>query len=160
MGPAPYRDEARKFVPSCTLPPLWGRSTTSATSTLNIPETWKVAWPSDDTQKLAPQVIPVNYLRWDVINRGAEDDWGVQNVDAPQVRIVSMNAGPGAGPHRDHGRNRQRRHGPGLRERQRDAGRREPESGWPKRPASTRFRTRLLPRQVSPYRIDFPGAKL
>nr|MBA3915002.1 hypothetical protein [Terriglobales bacterium] len=53
---------------------------------------WKVTWPNDESQKLAPQVIPVNYLRWDVINRGAEDDWGVQNVDAPQVRIVSMNA--------------------------------------------------------------------
>ena len=42
--------------------------------------------------KVAPQVIPVNYLRWDIINRGAEDDWGVQNVDSPQVRILSMNA--------------------------------------------------------------------
>jgi hypothetical protein len=37
-------------------------------------------------------VIPVNYLRWDIINRGSSDDWGVQNVDAPQVRIISMNA--------------------------------------------------------------------
>jgi len=54
--------------------------------------TWKVVWPTSKVPKLAPQVIPVNYLRWDVINRGAEDDWGVQNVDSPQVRIVSMNA--------------------------------------------------------------------
>ena len=34
----------------------------------------------------------MNYLRWDVISRGSSDDWGVQNVDSPQVRIVSMNA--------------------------------------------------------------------
>ena len=54
--------------------------------------TWKVSWPVSQTQKLAPQVIPVNYLRWDVINRGAGDDWGVQNVDSPQTRILSMNA--------------------------------------------------------------------
>jgi hypothetical protein len=35
-------------------------------------------------------VIPVNYLRWDVIYRGAGDDWGAQDVDGPHVRIVDM----------------------------------------------------------------------
>ena len=35
-------------------------------------------------------MIPVEYLRWDVINRGPGDDWGVQDVDAPNVRIVDM----------------------------------------------------------------------
>ena len=39
---------------------------------------------------MPPQVIPVNYLRWDVIYRGAEDDWGAQDVEAPHVRIVAM----------------------------------------------------------------------
>jgi hypothetical protein len=37
-----------------------------------------------------PQVIPVNYLRWDVIYRGAGDDWGAQDVEVPHVRIVDM----------------------------------------------------------------------
>jgi hypothetical protein len=37
-----------------------------------------------------PQVIPVNYLRWDVIYRGPADDWGAQDVEAPHVRIVDM----------------------------------------------------------------------
>src|SRR5215475_1334892 len=55
-------------------------------------ETWKVVWPVDTRAKMPPQVIPVNYLRWDVINRGSGDDWGMQNADSPQVRIVSMNA--------------------------------------------------------------------
>jgi hypothetical protein len=55
-------------------------------------DTWKVFWPVNKAPKLPPQVIPVNYLRWDVISRGASDDWGVQNVDSPQVRVVSMNA--------------------------------------------------------------------
>jgi hypothetical protein len=32
----------------------------------------------------------VNYLRWDVIYRGPEDDWGSQDVEAPHVRIVDM----------------------------------------------------------------------
>ncbi len=52
--------------------------------------TWKVVWPTTHAPKLAPQVIPVNYLRWDVINRGAEDDWGVQNVDSPQRRRANQ----------------------------------------------------------------------
>ncbi len=39
---------------------------------------------------MPPQVIPVNYLRWDVIYRGAGDDWGAQDVEAPHVRIVDM----------------------------------------------------------------------
>jgi hypothetical protein len=40
--------------------------------------------------RVPPQVIPVNYLRWDVIYRGPEDDWGAQDVESPHVRIVDM----------------------------------------------------------------------
>lgn len=53
---------------------------------------WKVEWPVEPQQKVPPQVIPVNFLRWDIVTRGADDDWGAQNVDAPRVRIISMNA--------------------------------------------------------------------
>jgi hypothetical protein len=52
---------------------------------------WRVLWPVQPRAKVPPQVIPVNYLRWDVVSRGADDDWGAQNVDAPRVRIISMN---------------------------------------------------------------------
>ena len=39
------------------------------------------------------QVIPVNYLRWDLVTgNAAGGEWGSHNVDAPHVRIVSMNA--------------------------------------------------------------------
>ena len=51
---------------------------------------WQVEWPIVKTPTLAPQVIPVNYLRWDVIYRGPGDDWGAQDVEAPHVRIVDM----------------------------------------------------------------------
>lgn len=51
---------------------------------------WEVDWPMQKRPALPPQVIPVEYLRWDVINRGPGDDWGVQDVDAPNVRIVDM----------------------------------------------------------------------
>jgi len=51
---------------------------------------WRVAWPVVLEAKVPPQVIPVNYLRWDVIYRGAGDDWGSQDVEAPHVRIIDM----------------------------------------------------------------------
>lgn len=51
---------------------------------------WEAEWPLEKEAKVPPQVIPVNYLRWDVIYRGAEDDWGAQDVESPHVRIVDM----------------------------------------------------------------------
>ena len=51
---------------------------------------WNVDWPITKQPTVPPQVIPVNYLRWDVIYRGAGDDWGAQDVNAPAVRIVDM----------------------------------------------------------------------
>ncbi len=53
-------------------------------------ERWQVVWPIHREAKIPPQVIPVNYLRWDVIYRGAGDDWGAQDVESPHVRIVDM----------------------------------------------------------------------
>lgn len=53
---------------------------------------WKVEWPVVKEAMAPPQVIQENYLRWDVITRGSDDDWGAQNVEAPRVRIISMNA--------------------------------------------------------------------
>lgn len=51
---------------------------------------WAVDWPLVKEPHVPPQVIAVNYLRWDVIYRGAGDDWGTQDVEAPHVRIVDM----------------------------------------------------------------------
>jgi hypothetical protein len=51
---------------------------------------WEVEWPLVKEARVPPQVIPVNYLRWDVIYRGPEDDWGAQDVESPHVRIVDM----------------------------------------------------------------------
>jgi hypothetical protein len=53
-------------------------------------DTWKPEWTIAKEPTLPPQVIPVNYLRWDVIYRGPGDDWGAQDVEAPHVRIVDM----------------------------------------------------------------------
>jgi hypothetical protein len=51
---------------------------------------WAVDWPLVKRQHVPPQVFAVNYLRWDVIYRGPGDDWGAQDVGAPHVRIVDM----------------------------------------------------------------------
>jgi hypothetical protein len=51
---------------------------------------WQVSWPLVKEARVPPQVIPVNYLRWDVIYRGSADDWGAQDVEAPHVLIVAM----------------------------------------------------------------------
>jgi len=51
---------------------------------------WQVQWPIQKEPVVPPQVIPVNYLRWDVISRSSAEDWGAQDVEAPHVRIVDM----------------------------------------------------------------------
>jgi hypothetical protein len=51
---------------------------------------WQAEWPIVKRPTVPPQVIPVNYLRWDVIYRGPGDDWGAQDAEAPHVRIVDM----------------------------------------------------------------------
>jgi hypothetical protein len=73
----------------------WATVVGDAVSTRNVRVVrnggdWQVEWPVTKEAALPPQVIPVNYLRWDVIYRGAGDDWGSQDVDAPHVRIIDM----------------------------------------------------------------------
>jgi hypothetical protein len=53
---------------------------------------WKVVWPKSEAINTPAQVIPVTYLRWDLVTGGAGDEWGAKNIDAPHVRITSMNA--------------------------------------------------------------------
>ncbi|HVO64142.1 MAG TPA: hypothetical protein VMT53_24695 [Terriglobales bacterium] len=122
-------------------------------------DVWKVDWPKPNIAKVPPQVIPVNYLRWDIIGRSAGDDWGVQNVDTPNVRITSMNA-------------IERPEGVVL------VGEVVNEDTVPAyvsvnatllKPDQTAIDQEssfdmiahtLLPRQVSPYRVDFPGIRI
>ena len=122
-------------------------------------DSWKVEWPVNPAPKLPPQVIPVNYLRWDVINRGAGDDWGVQNVDSPQVRILSMNAIQrpdsvvlvGEVVNEDSVPAYVNVGATLLDRSQRELAQ---ESSFDK------ISHTLLPKQVTPYRIDFPNMRL
>ena len=120
---------------------------------------WKVEWPVMKEAKVPPQVIQENYLRWDVITRGSSDDWGAQNVEAPRVRIVSMNAIPqgnntiivGEIENEDTvpgfvsvGATLIGKNGDVLGE----------ETSFDK------ISHTLLPKEISPFRIDFPKVKL
>jgi hypothetical protein len=120
---------------------------------------WKVDWPLRKEQAAPPQVIPVNYLRWDVIFRGSADDWGAQNVQSPRVRIIDMNAVSrgdatvilGEVVNEDTvpafvsvGATLESKDGKTLGQ----------EVSFDKMSHT------LLPKEVSPFRIDFPGVKL
>jgi len=55
-----------------------------------VADQWKVEWPLIKEPVVQPRVLSDDYLRWDVIYRGAGDDWGKQEVDSPHVTIVDM----------------------------------------------------------------------
>ena len=52
---------------------------------------WKIVWSTPNFPDVPPQVVPVNYLRWDLVSSSAQDEWGQRSVDSPKVRILSMN---------------------------------------------------------------------
>jgi len=119
---------------------------------------WKVLWPVARQPKIPPQVIPVNYLRWDILTRGLDDDWGAQNVDPPRVRIVSMNAIEQNGATIILGEIVNEDTVPGfvtvnatlLDKDGKVLGQEE---------SFDKMSHTLLPKEVSPFRIDFPGIK-
>lgn len=55
-------------------------------------DVWKTVLPKTEIPNVPARVIPVTFLRWDTVTGGASDEWGSRNVDAPHVRIISMNA--------------------------------------------------------------------
>jgi hypothetical protein len=52
---------------------------------------WKTVWPQTQVPTVPSQVVPVTYLRWDLVSGNGDDEWGSKNIDAPHVRIISMN---------------------------------------------------------------------
>jgi hypothetical protein len=120
---------------------------------------WKVEWPVEQQAKVPPQVIPVTFLRWDIVTRGNDDDWGAQNVDAPRVRIISMNAVPHDGGTTILGEIVNEDTVPGFVAVEAalvgtDGKTIGEESSFDK------LSHVLLPKEVSPFRIDFPNVKM
>jgi hypothetical protein len=116
---------------------------------------WKVNWPTPHLPNVPAQVVPVNYLRWDLVTPSSGDDWGERNVDAPKVRIISMNAVDYAGGSVIMGEVVNEDTIPAFVNVNakligKDGNALDEESSFDK------ISHVLLPRQVTPYRIDFP----
>jgi hypothetical protein len=119
---------------------------------------WKVQWPTEKEVSVPPQVIPVNYLRWDIVWRGAGDDWGAQNVENPNCRILSMNAVEHDGGLIIMGEVENEDTVPAFI----SVGAVLTDNGGKDVAQESSFDKIshvLLPKEVSPYRIDFPGIK-
>lgn len=122
-------------------------------------DSWKVMWPVQKPAKVPPQVIPVNYLRWDIINRGTDDDWGAQNVEAPRMRIISMNAVEKDGGVIVMGEIANEDTVPGFVS---VGATLVGKDGNPvgQEESFDKISHTLLPKEISPFRIDFPNTKL
>jgi hypothetical protein len=126
---------------------------------LNENGTWKVEWKAPKVQNVPPQVIPVNYLRWDIVSRGADDDWGAQNVAPPRVRLTSMNAIEKDGTTIIMGELVNEDTVPGfVTVNAQLIGKNNEVLG--EETAFDKMNHVVLPKEVSPFRIDFPGVKL
>jgi hypothetical protein len=120
---------------------------------------WKVIWPVAKQVKVPPQVIPVTFLRWDVVYRGAQDDWGAQDVAPPKVRITSMNAIEHEGSVIIMGEIVNDDTVPGfISVNATLIGKNDEVLG--EETAFDKISHVLLPKAVSPFRIDFPGVRL
>jgi hypothetical protein len=120
---------------------------------------WKVRWVAHKDPNLPPQVIPVNFLRWDVIWRGSDDDWGAQNVEGPHVRVLSMNYAEREGGVIIMGEVENEDTVPAFV----SVGAALVGKNGQDIAAESSFDKMshiLLPKEVSPYRIDFPGVRL
>jgi len=120
---------------------------------------WQVVWPKGEIRNAPAQVVPVTYLRWDLVAGGTPDAWGSHNVDAPHVRIISMNAVDSAEGAVVLGEVVNEDTIPAFLNVNATL---IDGSGTPIDEESSfdRIVHVLLPKQVSPYRIDFPGVRL
>jgi hypothetical protein len=120
---------------------------------------WRVVWPKPAISTVPPQVVAVNYLRWEVIGRNASQNWGSQEVDSPKVRITSMNAIARPGRVVILGEVENEDTVPAYLNvnatlLKADGSPIEEEGSF------DLISHVLLPKQVSPYRIDFPGVRM
>jgi hypothetical protein len=120
---------------------------------------WKVLWQGEKEPSVPPQVVPVNYLRWDIIYRGPGDDWGAQNVENPRVRILSMNPTEHDGGIIIMGEVENEDTVPAFVS---VSATLVNKSGQDVAQESSFDKTShvLLPKEISPYRVDFPRMKL
>lgn len=121
---------------------------------------WRISYAVAAQPNLPTQVIAVNYLRWDVVHsNGSNDDWGAQNVEAPHIRITSMNATESDERVIVMGEVLNEDTVPGFVSIQAVL---VDQNGkvFAEESSFDKIAHTLLPKEVSPFRIDFPGVKL
>ncbi len=120
---------------------------------------WRVVWPKPAMTAVPPQVVSVNYLNWDVIGRNTSQAWGAQDVESPKVRITSMNAISRPGRVVIVGEIENEDTVPAYVNvnatlLKADGSPIEEEGSF------DLISHVLLPKQISPYRVDFPGIRM
>lgn len=59
----------------------------------NADGSWKLVFAAPQQHGLEPKPFSTTYLRWDVVQSSSNsNEWGVQNAEPPRTRIISMNA--------------------------------------------------------------------
>jgi hypothetical protein len=121
---------------------------------------WKILWTAAPKSQETAKLLPTTYLRWDVVQRGSTtDEWGIQNVEPPRMRIISMNAIENQGGMVIMGEVVNEDTVPGFVTinailLDKDGNSIAEESSFDK------ISHTLLPKEVSPFRVDFPNRKL
>ena len=120
---------------------------------------WSLDYHVTALPSVPPQVITEDYLRWSVIHSGAGDDWGVQGVQAPRVRIISMNPVEKEGRLIIMGEVVNEDTVPGFVSINATLIGKNGET-LGQESSFDQIEHTLLPKEVSPYRIDFPGIRM
>jgi hypothetical protein len=121
---------------------------------------WRIVWPKPLEPNTTVRTSKTEYLRWDVVARGdSEREWGAQNVEPPRMRVISMNAIQKDGAVIILGEVVNEDTVPGFVTIDaaligKDGQVFAQESSFDK------ISHTLLPKEVSPFRVDFPNTKL
>jgi hypothetical protein len=123
---------------------------------------WRVVWRTTSQPSLQASAVETNFLRWDIVqSRGndASDEWGGQNIESPRMDIVSMNAVERDGAVTVMGEVVNLDTVPGFINVSADLiGKDGKVMG--SETSFDKISHTLLPKEVSPFRIDFPNTKL
>lgn len=121
---------------------------------------WKISWAAPQQQAADPKPVSTTYLRWDVVQSGSSsNEWGVANAEPPRTRIISMNAVDYNGSVIIMGEVVNEDTVPGFVTINADLLGQDGNS-VAQESSFDKISHTLLPKEVSPFRIDFPGHKL
>jgi hypothetical protein len=121
---------------------------------------WKIYWPETEQANVPPQIIPVTFLRWDVIHANGEQEFGAQNVESPKTRITSMNAIEKDGHVIILGEVENEDTVPGFVSVGATLVGKDGKTVLGEETSFDKMSHTLLPKEISPFRIDFPGVQI